>query len=142
MRNLQSLRFANPVPPAAILNAGSVTCAAIDTQGADEVLILISLGATDIAATACKLQECETSGGSYADIPSGALAVMPTASDDNHQFGLFYSKQGGRMRYVKVVYTNGSGSAGGYVQVTAILAHNENAPYTAADRGLTGQLIL
>ena len=145
MNALQNVKVVNVTPPAAIVDAASFSTTAIDTAGFGKLAVYFSLGATDIAMTALKLQESDDSGMSgAADITgcvygaSGAPA-LPTATDDNKVFG-FFVNLAGRERYIDVVATAGDGSAGTYGSCIAVL-YNGDAIDDATTRGLAANLI-
>jgi hypothetical protein len=128
----------------AIANNTSPTTTVLDTKGFDQVAIDVFLGATDIALTALKVQECDTSGGSYTDITgtrvgtdndeTGTATTLPSATDDNKVYS-FEIDTRGRKRFLKVVFTIGNGSTGAFVVAVASLFRGHDTPRTAADAG-------
>ena len=154
MNYLQQCKVINVTPPAAIVDNASFATTTIDTLGYDAVAVYFSLGATDIAMAALKVQESDDSGMSgAADITGlvfgtstlpaadgGATSALPTADDDNDVFGFFVSLQG-RKRYFDVVATTGDGSTGTYGSCIAVLYKAEQVPNTATERGLNQNLI-
>ena len=138
---LQHCKFVAAIKPAAILDNTSATATVIDCTGYDFLVVPIQLGATDIAVTALKLQNCSTSGGSYADITGatfsggsgygGATLALPSATDDG-QVATFMVDMRGKEPFVKVVATFGDGTVGGFVASTAILGKGKNPPFTSA----------
>lgn len=145
MNALQNVKVVNVTPPAAIVDNASFSTTAIDTAGFGKLAVYFSLGATDIAMTALKLQESDDSGMSgAADITgcvygaSGAPA-LPTANDDNKIFG-FFVNLAGRERYIDVVATAGDGSTGTYGSCIAVLYNGEGIN-DATERGLAANLI-
>ena len=145
MNKLQQVKTVLITPPAARVNNGSFTTAAIDTAGYGKAAIFFATGDLDIALTVLKLQEDDASGmGSASDITgcvfgaSGAPA-LPTASDDNKIYG-FFVNLAGRKRYLDLVVTVGNGTAGCFGTAWAVL-YNGEIPNTAAERGLAAQLI-
>ena len=143
MNALQNVKVVNVTPPAAIVDAASFATTSIDTAGYGKLAVYFSLGATDIAMTALKLQEADDDS-SYGDITgcvygaSGAPA-LPTADDDNKVFG-FFVNLAGRKRYIDVVATAGNGAAGTFGTCIAVLYNGEGIN-TAAERGLAANLI-
>ncbi len=143
MNALQNVKVVNVTPPAAIVDNASFTTNSIDTAGYGKLAVYFSLGATDIAMTALKLQESDDDS-SYGDITgcvygaSGA-AALPTADDDNKVFG-FFVNLAGRKRYIDVVATAGNGAAGTFGTCIAVLYNGEGIN-TAAERGLAANLI-
>jgi hypothetical protein len=145
-------KIVSVTPPAAIVNNASLTCAEIDTLGADLVEIIVDLGATDIALTVLKVQETDTTGAGYADIATsifgtalndtGVASVLPSATDDNHLFSFLIDCRGGRKRFLKPVVTFGNGAAGGFATVFAELSRLEAGPRLAVNCGFTERLII
>lgn len=148
MHSAQCGKYAVAIAPAAIVDNATATATAIDCKDARYAEIVLQLGATDIAMTALKLQECDTSGGTYADVAgatfSGGLDIdgtalaLPSATDDN-QTAVFQVNLDNRKRYLKVVATFGDGTAGGYIAGVARLSELRSTPETstaAADGGV------
>ena len=153
MNALQQTKVVNVIPPVAIVDNASWTTTEIDTKGYDACAIYINLGASDIAMTALKVQESDTSGSGMADITGlvygtstlptadgGATSALPSATDDGTVFAFFISLQG-RKRYLDVVATAGDGAAGTFASGIAVLYKAEQVPTTATDRGLAANLI-
>lgn len=143
MHSLQSCKFLNVTPPAAINDNTAFSTATVDTLGFGEATFLISFGAMDIAVAALKLTESDDSGMSgAADVAGADFSVspltLPSAGDDNHVFAIFVNLPG-RKRYLDLSFTAGDGSAGTYGVVTCILSRAAQMPNTAALRGLTQQ---
>ena len=85
----------------------TITGAAIDTKGFDEVMFVVNAGTFAAGATAdIKVQECDTSGGSYADISGAAFTQITDALDDNIYVGRVKCKNW--ERYLKVVCVVGT----------------------------------
>jgi hypothetical protein len=145
MNALQNVKVVNVTPPAAIVDAASFSTTAIDTAGFGKLAVYFSLGATDIAMTALKLQESDDSGMSGAADITGCVygatgaPALPTATDDNKVFG-FFVNLAGRDRYIDVVATAGDGSAGTFGACTAIL-YNGDPINDATERGLAANII-
>jgi hypothetical protein len=142
MQLLQRLKFAQVTAPTAINDNTAYTTTTIDTLGYDELLFEIAFGAMDIAVAALKLQESNDSGMSGATDITGAdfsvsPATLPSATDDNHFFGIHVRLGGQRKRYMDLSFTAGDGSSGTYASVNAILGRGEADPSTAATRGFT-----
>jgi len=139
----------NSTPPAAIIDDASATVAEIDTAGYDYAVILVSLGATDIALTALAVTESDTSGSGHANVTGlvygtstdidGNTSALPSATDDNGVFA-FEVDLRGRKRYLDVTATVGDGSTGAYVTVTTVLSRAKERPTTVAEKGLAGCL--
>jgi len=142
MISAQQAKYVAAVSPAAIIDNASATSTAIDCKGARYAEIIVVQGATDIAITALKLQECETSGGSYADITGatfsggldtdGTALALPSATDDN-QIAPFQVNLDKRMRFIKVVATFGDGTVGGFITAVARLSELSKVPDVSTD---------
>lgn len=138
----QQSKWVRAISPAALIDNASATTTAIDCKGARYVEIGVLQGATDIAMTALKLTECETSGGSYTDITGatfsggldtdGTTLALPSATDDD-QIPKFEVNMDKRMRFIKVVATFGDGTVGGYVAAVARLSELSKVPDVSTD---------
>jgi hypothetical protein len=133
---MQADKFVNIVPPAVALNAGSaVVNSYVDGIGFGRATFIIQAGAVGADMTACKIQECETSGGSYTDITTyGAGTTFKTATDANGLQIISFQINGTRMRFFKPVLTAGAAST--YLSAICILSEAQQAPYDATTRGL------
>jgi len=140
---VQNASVVNTLPPGAIVDNTDWTFTAIDMQGYGSCLILLTLGATDIAMAALKLTECDTSGGSYTDVPSADFAAtLPSATDDNKVVAWYVTMTGNRKRFLKPAATAGNGSLGTYLSGVALRGDPINGMATATDRGLLLQAIV
>jgi hypothetical protein len=96
----------------------------------------------DIAMAVAKLQMSNTDG-SYADVTGGDFSVspatLPSATDDG-TWVAWHVNLVGKKRYFDVSLTTGDGAAGTYLAAFAILSRGEQAPATAAARGLGQEL--
>lgn len=142
MQRLQNLNFFQVTAPTAINDNTAYTTNTIDTLGYDELLIEIAFGAMDIAVAALKLTESNSSNMSSPNDITGAdfsvsPATLPSATDDNHFYGIHVKLGGARKRYMDLSFTAGDGAAGTYASVNAILGRGETEPSTAATRGFT-----
>jgi hypothetical protein len=147
MKQAQAFKVAPITPPGAILDNTSATTLVVDTIGFSYAVILVHLGATDIAMTALKLQHSDVAASTSAltggvDI-SGAdfTGSFPSATADNGFFA-FYVDLNGLGRYLDLVATVGDGAAGTYFTASALLFEGSITPSTAAARGLVAQLIV
>jgi len=151
MNQAQNLKVVNYCPPTAIKDNASFTTNAIDTAGFGKLAIYFTLGATDIAMTALKVQESNDSGmsgaeditglvyGTSANPETGTTSALPSATDDNGVFAFFINLSG-RKRYIDVVATAGDGSAGTFGSGVAFL-YDGDGINTASERGLVANLI-
>lgn len=135
--------------PGAIVDNASLTTVALDTKGWGYVEILVIIGALDIAMTALKVQESDSTSdantlSSGADVSgavfgtsandTGSTSALPIATDDNKLFK-FEIDLKGRKRYLDVTATCGDGAAGTYICILAKLSKGEQVPTTAAQKG-------
>lgn len=141
---VQNTKYINVTPPAAIVDNAAFTTTEVDTLGFDYATFVVSLGATDIAMAALKVQESDTSGSGFADISGldtdgdtdtdGNTSTLPTATDDNDIF-VFEVDLRGRKRYLDISATAGDGTNGTYASILCILSRAEETPVTATQRG-------
>lgn len=143
MRHSQTVKRVPVIPPVAILDNGSYTTLVIDTLGFAYAVVLVMLGATDIAMAALKLQESDQSGAGFVDVAGANFAVngtLPSATDDNTIVAIRVDCRGGRKRYLKLVATNGDGAVGTFATAWAELSLGSIVPSSAAERGLAQEL--
>jgi hypothetical protein len=143
MINIQNAKFALMGGPE-LKNNAAFSATATDTQGYDYVTVLVALGATDIATTgALKVQHCDTSGGTYADVTGAVFSAAFSSTDDNKLYAIFMDRATtGLKRYIKISGTAGNGSTGTNLCTIAIMTRGNVAPTTATLRGLAEQVIL
>jgi len=133
-----------------LVNNATASIAALDTlrNGVQfrEASFFVNLGATDIALTALKVQECDTISGSYTDITAtvfgAAGPTLPSATDDNKMYHITVT---GRKRFLKLIITVGTGSTGANLTVFCVLSTPVAASLTdllTAARGLTNQEVI
>lgn len=92
----------------AAAGTSDLTSEYIDTAGYDSVVIRVGFGAiTSSAVTSVKIQQCDTSGGTYADLEGTSIAV---ADDDDNQMTVHEIVRP-RERYLKVVIDRGTANA-------------------------------
>lgn len=147
--DFKNCKLVTITPPAAIVNNGSYTTAEIDTKGFRHMRIIAHLGATDIAMTALKATESDTSGSGHADITgavfgtstdiAGSTSALPSATDDNKFFVIDLDLRG-RKRYIDVTATAGNGSTGTYLAIWAELYKGEATPVSLTNMGAGGAL--
>jgi hypothetical protein len=140
MQILQRIKFVQVTAPVAINDNTAYTTNSVDTLGYDECLFEIAFGAMDIAAAALKVRESDDDS-SYSDVTGADFSVspatLPSATDDNHFYGVHIKCGGPRKRYLDLSFTAGDGAAGTFASVNALLAKGETEPSTAATRGFT-----
>lgn len=140
MNPMQTNKFVSVTPPGALVDGAAVTTAAVDTAGFGYAVFTCYFGAMDAAATVFKLTECETSGGSYTDVPGADFSVspltLPSATADNTAVRIFVRVKGARKRFLDLSVTIDSTGNGDYVCIWCDLCNPVSGPDTAADRGL------
>lgn len=105
-----------------------VTSDYIDTANCEEVTILCVLGVMAASSTwDLKLQECDTSGGTYADL-TGTAATQAVATDDDKVIGITIKKP--LKRFLKVVSTRGDGGNATGQALLAIKRGIRDKPFT------------
>lgn len=145
----QTSKFVAITPPGALVDNASLTTTQIDTAGYDYCEVFVVMGATDIAMTALKMQESDTSGSGHADVTGlvfgtsadidGTASALPSATDDDSCFK-FEIDLRNRKRYLDLVATVGDGTAGGYYTAFALLSKADEAPTTVSQRNFGGIL--
>lgn len=150
MVNTHENRTQQVIAPAAIVdNAAPVTIEidrVVNGIPFDYVDIYVMFGATDIATTVLKVQESDTTGANFTDIPgtvfgAAGAPALPIATDDNGIFA-FHINGIGRKRFLDLNLTCGDGAAGTYVTAWAVLSRGKESPDTAAARGLVAEVFV
>lgn len=89
-------------------NTTDLTSEAIDTADFDGVRVIVGFGTiTAGAVTSVKAQQCDTSGGTYADLEGTSITV---ADDDDNQCAVIDIKKP-RERFIKIVTDRGTQNA-------------------------------
>jgi hypothetical protein len=143
MNQLQSVKWQNVTPPAAIVDHAAFTTGAIDTKGFSKLIIIVCLGALDIALAAMKLQQSDSSNMSgAADVTGADFSVspltLPSATADNNVYEIHVDLRG-KKRYMDLSLTGGDGTAGTYATVLAGLYGAAQHPDSATERGVAQQ---
>jgi hypothetical protein len=121
----------------------------VDTAGWGYAEFLLLIGDTDAAvgstdeATAPKLEECDTSGGTYTAVPDAALSTVIADTDDNKIKQIDVNLSDGTFkRYMRVNAPHAAaGSTGANMAILAILSKPLTGPSNAAERGLDEHVI-
>ncbi len=151
MIHAQNVKQVLVTPGVASVNNASAVTAAIDTAGFDYCTIYVQVGVADAAMTALKVQESDYSNlsgaadvtglvyGTSTDI-AGSTSALPASTNDNTVWA-FEIDLKARKRYLDVVATVGAaGTTGAFLTAQAYLSRAEQAPTTAAGRGVTNVL--
>jgi len=141
---LPAMKIVNHVYPdsATIAAATALTISNyIDTKGWGHLRVLFTFGGAAIAMTAApKLQACDTTAGTFADITDAVLAAAPTATADGYLYAIDVDLSGGDIpRFVQVLGTKGTDATTGTgIGVIGILTRPCAGSKTnsAADMGL------
>lgn len=140
MKRLQATKVVQLTGP---VSATDPTENYADTAGFDEALIILNLGAVGGSGiSAAKMQECDTSGGSYTDISGanfaggtdieGNTSVVPAAANDDEVW-LFDINLLATKRYIKLILDSATNAS--LVSAVAVLGRAEIGPAnTNADR--------
>ncbi len=115
----------------------------VDTSGFAHLRVLFIVGTTDAAigstaeGTAPKLEECDTTNGTYSAITGAALAaaIADDQSDTRRAIDLDLNRT--HKRYVQVTTPHaGNGTTGANLCILGMLSDGQSAPENAADMGL------
>lgn len=121
----------------------------IDTLGLSAVLFVLAAGTTDVAAgdaigstaegAAPKIEECDTSGGSYTAVADAALADAIQYNEDDKLFGIFVDLAKTHKRYMQVNAPHSAAGAvnGSNLAILAVGFPSDQMPHNAAGMGLT-----
>jgi len=153
MNMFQNFKRVQAIRPQ-VLDGASATSYVIDLAGATECNIVLSVGATDAAITALKLQESDTKTdattlatgtdctglvfGTSADPLTGSTSVTPTATSDGYAYCLSFNTKN-RKRFVQLVATAENTTVGAALSADAFLLL-EQGPKSTSDRGYDGML--
>lgn len=104
--------YVNPIQistvAAGVAAQTAITSDAVNMAGYDGCLFVVPFGAiTSLAVTSIKLQQCDTSGGSYADLAGTSQSVADDA--DNKTF--LIDIQQPQEQFLKLVVTRGTADA-------------------------------
>lgn len=148
--SLQKLKVHRFFNAQALVDNTSWTSTCLDTAGLDGVYVIVTLGASDIAMAALKVQESDTltdatTLASGTDISGADFSVspltLPSATADNTSVGVFIPIVGARKRYINVIATAGNGSVGTYAEAKGFCTP-KIVPDSASERGLAQQAII
>ena len=115
----------------------------IDTQGYNHARFLFIVGTVDAAigstseTAAPKIEECDTTDGTYTDVTDAALADAIGALEDDSLFAIDIDLARSHKRYMEVTAPHaGAGTTGCNLAIIGILTRPEIGPVTAAQQGL------
>jgi len=145
---LKWLKFGLVLPPQLADDGDFAGNTYIDTLGLGGILFLFATGTTDVAAgdaigstaegTAPKLEECDTTGGSYTAVADAALADSIQYDEDDKLFGIFVDLARTHKRYMQVTAPHTAAGAvnGSNLAIIAIGFPSDQMPKSAAGMGL------
>lgn len=115
----------------------------IDTAGWSHLRVLFIIGTVDAAlgstaeGTAPKIEQCDTTGGTYTDVADAALADAIAADEDDKLFAIDVDLTKSHKRYMQVNAPHaGDGTNGVNAAIIAILSRPDIGPKNAAEQGL------
>lgn len=127
----------NFIQQASTVDAGvaattDITSDAVDCSNCDGVVFIVSFGTiTSGAVTSIKVQQCDTSGGSYADLTGTAQTVADTHDNKTFLVDVFRPQE----QFLKLVVDRGTQNA----VVGSIIAIKYNAGQRPVTQGSTIQ---
>ncbi|MFZ0035635.1 MAG: hypothetical protein WAK60_11695 [Sedimentisphaerales bacterium] len=121
----------------------------VDCAGCGHLRVEFIIGTTDVAvgsgdaATPPKLEECDTTDGSYTDITDAELAAVLGTGDDNKVKAIDVNLTHSHKRYVEVnAPTADSGSTGCNLCIIATLSKPNISPKDADGQGLAELVVV
>lgn len=143
MIDIQNTKTAILLPPQLIDNSDFAGNVYVDTRGYNHARFIFVVGTVDAAigstaeGTAPKIEECDTTDGSYTDVTGAALADAIGATEDDSLFAIDVDLTKSHKRYMQVNAPHaGDGTTGCNLAIIAILSRPEIGPVTAAGQGL------
>ena len=144
MLEIRKTKIVQCVPPQLKDNGDFTGNTYVDTLGFNHIEFQFITGAVDAAigstteAAALKIEECDTTNGTYTDITSAAMAAVIGAGDDNKMSVIDIDLAKSHKRYMEITAPHaGDGTTGCNFAAQAILSRPNVAPATAALRGLS-----
>lgn len=121
MRVLENIKTVTTIQPQ-LANNTTVNGSAVEVAGFGQAVVVVAIGASDVAATALYLEESDD-GSSWTTVTGGEItgANLPAGNDDNKQWAFVYNVLGKGKRYVRPVITVGN-ATGAYIHAYAMLA--------------------
>lgn len=154
---MQEVKILNAIPPGVKKDNAAFVANAIDTKDWERATFIFTLGDSDIAMAALKVQEADaiddaTTLTSGADVTgaifgtsantTGSTSSLPSATDDNKVYTVEMDLRGSRKRYLQLQATAGDGSTGTYGSAICILSRGKIISATVTDRGIAQTLRL
>lgn len=143
MNEIRETKIVPLVPPQLKDNGNFAGNTYVDTIGYNHVEFQFNPGTIDAAigstdeATPLKIEECDTTNGTYTDVTGAAMAAVIAATDDNMPSVIDVDLNKAHKRYMQITAPHaGDGTTGCNFSAQAILSRPNVAPATAAQRGL------
>jgi hypothetical protein len=140
---VQEMKFVNMLYPQLKDDGDLVDNNYVDTRGWAHLRVLIQIGNLDIGlgstaeGNALKVEECDTSGGSYGDVTDAALADAIAADEDGKLFAIDINLNKTHKRYMRLNAPHaGDGTTGVNASALGILSRPSIGPKDAAGCGL------
>ena len=141
---VQEMKFVNMLYPQLKDNGDLADNNYVDTKGWAHLRVLIQIGNLDAAlgstaeGNALKVEECDTSGGTYSDVTNAALADAVAADEDGCLFAIDINLAKTHKRFMRLNAPHaGDGDTGVNASALGILSRPAIGPKSAADQGLT-----
>jgi len=140
---VQEMKFVNMCYPQLKNDGDLADNNYIDCAGWNHLRVLFIAGVLDAAigstaeGTAPKIEECDTTDGSYSDVTDAALADAIADDEDGKLFAIDVDLRKTHKRYMRVNAPHaGNGTTGVNLAILGILSLGEVGPKNAADAGL------
>jgi hypothetical protein len=140
---LKTLKFGPLIPPQLKDDGDFAGNTYFDTLGLSGLLVVMHVGTVDAAigstaeGNAVKLEECDTTDGTYTDITSAALADAIAATEDDSLFAIAVDLTRSHKRYIEITTPHaGDGTTGCNLSAIAIGFPSDESPRNAAGMGL------
>ena len=146
MIHAQATAFALAALPQTGVKGGNAATLEIDTEKLgvkyDYLTLAYQIGTTDTAHTALKVQETDTTGAGYVDVPNATFAAALPGAGAGSTVYVFQIDLRSRARFQKLLSTLAAGTNGANVSAIAILSRGKEAPVSLVQKGLAGQVIV
>jgi len=149
MKEAQNAKYVLLTPPQLKDDGDLASNTYVDTSGWGYVEFIIATGTVDAAlgstaeGNAVKIEECDTTGGSYTDVTDAALADAIADDEDDSLFKIdvdLVDKTHKRYMQVNAPHA-GDGANGVNAAIIARLSKPLQGPTTATERGLVENII-
>ncbi len=143
MRRIQSIKTVILLPPKLKNDGDFAGNVHLEVAGYNHLRVLFVVGTTDTAigstaeGTAPKVEECNTTDGSYTDVADAALAGAIADDDDDSLFAIDIDLKSTHKRYMRVNAPHaGAGTTGANLSIIGQLTEGQVTPIDAAGQGL------